>query len=96
MPDGKATGYIIMTNGFSLEFGGYYQFIDEFFVEEEQRGKGIGAETLKFVEDFGRKNAIKSIHLEVENENENESAQRFYTKHSYRGHGRFLWSKDIE
>lgn len=92
MLDGMAVGYIVMTNGYSLEFGGYYQFIDEFFLEEAQRGKGLGTETLKYVEDFGRKNGIKSIHLEVGN----ELAQRFYGKHSYHGHGLFLWTKDIE
>jgi GNAT superfamily N-acetyltransferase len=90
---GAPIGYIIMTNGFSLEFGGIYQFIDEFFLVERYRGTGIGAETLRYVERVGREIGAASIHLEVEAHN--ETAQRFYTKYGYSGHGRSLWSKRL-
>lgn len=90
---GNAVGYIVMTNGFSFEFGGFYQFLDEFFILQKERGNGIGAHTLAFVEAQGRARDVKSIHLEVEQDN--EFAQRFYAKFGYRGHGRHLWSKEL-
>jgi len=86
-------GYIVMTNGFSLEFGGTYQFVDELFVIEPERGKGVGAQTLAFVESRARDEGFTSIHLEVELDN--RGAQEFYSRLGYRGHGRHLWSKAL-
>jgi GNAT superfamily N-acetyltransferase len=91
--DGEAVGYIIMTNGFSFEFGGSYQFIDEFFILERWRGNQLGTKTIAFVEEAARQEGCKSLHLEVEHEN--ESAQTFYKKQAYKDHGRYLLSKDL-
>jgi predicted acetyltransferase len=92
--DDSPIGYIVMTNGFSLEFGGIYQYIDEFFIIEGYRGRGFGAQTLKYVERFGQEIGVKSIHLEVDDGN--IGAQKFYSQLGYGGNGRFLWSKDLE
>src|SRR5882724_8532930 len=40
---GVAVGYFVLTIGYSLEFGGKFALLDEFFVEPGWRGKGIGA-----------------------------------------------------
>ena len=35
-------GYLILTFGFSLEYGGRDAFIDEFFIAAPHRGRGLG------------------------------------------------------
>lgn len=47
--DGKKIGYAVSVIGFSFEFGGRIAFIDEFYVEEGHRGKGVGGRTLDFI-----------------------------------------------
>src|SRR4051794_32184903 len=41
--DGANAGYFVLTLGFSLEFGGRFALLDEFYMEPSNRGKGIGA-----------------------------------------------------
>lgn len=37
-----AIGYVILTLGFSLEYGGRDAFIDEFYIQANYQGQGIG------------------------------------------------------
>ncbi|HEX8355566.1 MAG TPA: GNAT family N-acetyltransferase, partial [Pyrinomonadaceae bacterium] len=46
----EVAGYLVLTFGFSLEFGGRDAFVDELFVREEFRGRGAGAAALRFAE----------------------------------------------
>jgi GNAT superfamily N-acetyltransferase len=39
---GAAVGYVVLTLGFSLEYGGRDAFIDEFYVQPQSRGQGFG------------------------------------------------------
>src|SRR5688572_7256247 len=41
-------GYVVLAFGFSFEYGGRDAFIDEFFLIEDARSKGIGQEVMKF------------------------------------------------
>jgi GNAT superfamily N-acetyltransferase len=86
-------GYVVMKNGYSLEYGGMYQFVDELFVKPEHRGRGVGTATLGFVEQQGRKAAVASIHMEVERLN--SGANRLYRRLGYVDHGRTLLTKDL-
>ena len=92
--EGQTAGYIALTNGFSLEFGGAYQFIDELFLLDNFRGRGLGAATLQFVEERAAQRGIVSLHLEVSVEN--LQAQRLYGKRGYASTGRYLWCKPIK
>lgn len=62
----KVCGYIIITNGYSFEYGGRDAFIDELFVTLEFRGKHIGRQLLNTAISFCHSNGIKAVHLEVE------------------------------
>lgn len=44
--EGNAVGYIMLCFGYSIEFCGKDAFIDEFCIQPEFRGKGLGKETL--------------------------------------------------
>jgi len=86
-------GYIALTNGYSLEFGGAYQFIDEFFIREQFRRKGAGAATLQFVEQLAKDSNVSMLHLEVEQHN--TEAHSFYSKLGFKSQGRHLLVKPI-
>ena len=92
--EGRTAGYIALTNGFSLEFGGVFQFIDELFLVKEFRGRGLGGATLQFVEERAAQRGVVSLHLEVSVEN--LPAQRLYGKRGYASTGRYLWCKPIK
>jgi GNAT superfamily N-acetyltransferase len=89
----EAIGYIILTLGYSLEYGGRDAFIDEFYLRPKYRGQGIGTQTLAFAEAACRNLGVKALHLEVDFEN--PDAQRLYSKSGYKPHQRILMTKDL-
>jgi ribosomal protein S18 acetylase RimI-like enzyme len=89
----EPAGYFVVTYGFSLEFHGRFAFIDEFYVRESCRGKGIGRSSLSFIEKLCRERTIKVIRLEVAREN--VRAQDLYRRVGFRDHGRDLLTKWI-
>jgi ribosomal protein S18 acetylase RimI-like enzyme len=70
-------GYIAVCLGYSIEFGGKDGFVDEFFLQEEYRGKGIGRAVLEMVIEQLRNDDIKALHLEVARTN--SRAQGLYS-----------------
>src|ERR1700739_3061571 len=43
---GEAIGYLVLTLGYSLEYGGRNAFIDEVYIRASHRGRGIGQSAL--------------------------------------------------
>lgn len=84
-------GYLVVTFGFSLEFGGRDAFVDELFVLPHARGRGLGTDALRIAEDVCREVGIHALHLEVEFTN--ESAKRLYARTGYVAHTRHLMTK---
>ena len=70
-------GYAIINTFWSNEYGGTAAFLDELFVREEYRSKGIGAKFIQFLE--GKK--YVSIFLEVYPSN--ELAYDFYKRNGF-------------
>ena len=66
--DGNNVGYCITMKSYSVEAGGITIWIDELFVLEEYRSKGLGRELFKYIEENGDKK-LRRIRLEVELEN---------------------------
>lgn len=91
--DQKTAGYIVLTFGFSFEHNGRDAFIDELFLKEEYRQKGIGQRAMDFVEKEAFQLGVNVIHLEVESQNEN--GIRLYKSKGYRNNGRILLSKKV-
>jgi ribosomal protein S18 acetylase RimI-like enzyme len=88
---GEAAGYVVLTFGFSLEFGGRDAFIDELFVKEEFRGRGLGNEAIRFAEDVCRERGIRALHLEVDRQN--TRAQSVYRRAGFVDHQNYLMTK---
>ncbi|UCG61258.1 MAG: GNAT family N-acetyltransferase [Candidatus Zixiibacteriota bacterium] len=68
MVGGNLEGYIAVTNGYGLEHGRNV-ILDEFYIRDSFRGRGIGKMTLRFIEEELRPRGVESIHTEVERGN---------------------------
>ena len=86
--ENEIVGYIILTYIFSFEYGGKIAFLDELFIKETARGKGIGKEAIQFIQTEVPKLSLKLLYLEVEPHNEN--AQKLYLAHDFELHNRKL------
>jgi ribosomal protein S18 acetylase RimI-like enzyme len=65
----RAVGYVIITLGYSIEYGGRDGFIDDLYLIPEVRGKGLGRKLLYFALSQAAQLGIGTLHLEVENSN---------------------------
>ena len=73
--DGKTAGYVLLAKTYSQEAGGLVIWVEEIFVEENFRGKGIAKAFFEFLLK-AKGETVKRIRLEVEKEN--EGAVRLY------------------
>ena len=92
--DNEIVGYIILTFVFSFEYQGRIAFLDELYVTETARGKGIGSKAIEFVKTESHKLSLKLIYLEVEPHNEN--AQKLYLANGFESHKRQLMQYKIK
>lgn len=84
--DDEIVGYVILTFIFSFEYKGKIAFIDELYISEKARGKGIGKQTIAFIKSEASQLSLKLLYLEVENHNEN--AQKLYLASDFVFHNR--------
>jgi ribosomal protein S18 acetylase RimI-like enzyme len=81
-------GYVIVTFGWSVEFGGLDAIIDEIYLRPPVRGRGIASEVLialpRALSDAG----VKGLHLEVDREN--EAARRLYARAGFTARDRYM------
>ncbi len=84
--ENEIAGYVILTFVFSFEYGGRIAFLDELYIKESQREKGIGKKTVEFIKNEVASLNVKLIYLEVENHNHN--AQKLYIANDFVVHNR--------
>lgn len=85
---GEAIGYVAITLGYSIEYGGRDGFIDELYLVPEARGRGWGRCLLDFACAEAKRLGIKTLHLEVELGN--DRAARLYGGAGFEQTGRRL------
>jgi GNAT superfamily N-acetyltransferase len=90
--EGRRVGYIILSFDYSLEYGGRNAWVDEFFIERESRGHGLGAHALEFFEQAAHEAGATAIHLEV---NEGNRAIGLYRRRGFEDHHRYLMTKRL-
>ena len=83
-----AIGYVVLTLGYSIEYGGRDGFIDDLYLVPAVRGSGVGRQVLHFALSEATALGIKTLHLEVEMGN--ESATRLYRSAGFEVTGRTL------
>lgn len=86
--DDELVGYVAVTFGFSLEFGGRFGLLDEIYLRPEARGRGLGAATLDHVATFAIAQDLAAVRLEAERHN--ARALALYDRAGYFGHDRDL------
>ena len=86
--ENQTVGYLILTFIFSFEYGGTIGFVDELYLSEQARGKGIGKQTIAFAQAEAAKLSLKLLYLEVEPHN--ATAQKLYLAAGFSEHKRQL------
>jgi GNAT superfamily N-acetyltransferase len=75
-------GYIAITFGWSLEFGGLDGFVDEIYVRPGVRGRGIASEVLQSLPRALADAGLKALHLEVDRGS--EARHRLYARAGFK------------
>lgn len=87
-------GYVILTFVFSFEYKGRIAFLDELYISQSARGKGIGKQTVDFIHEQALDLAINVIYLEVEGHN--TIAQKLYLSKDFTIHNRKLMKLTVK
>lgn len=77
-PTRAPLGYVIISFGWSVEFGGMDGFIDEIYIRPAVRGRGIATEVLTELPKALAEAGLTALHLEVDHHN--KAAQRLYQR----------------
>jgi ribosomal protein S18 acetylase RimI-like enzyme len=89
--ESQVVGYVVLTFGFSLEYGGLDAYVDELFVKPEFRGRGFASQVLEFLKLECQKSNVVALHLEVDADN--HSAKSLYAKLGFESTARELLNK---
>lgn len=91
---GDVAGYGALCFGYSIEFGGRDAFVDELYIAEHARGRGLGSQVLELLKVEAARLGIMALHLEVARSN--TGARQLYESWGFRARERyFLMSCDI-
>ncbi|MDJ0821423.1 MAG: GNAT family N-acetyltransferase [Paracoccaceae bacterium] len=77
-PRMSPVGYIVISFGWSVEFGGLDAMVDELFIRPAVRRRGMGFEALNGIAKALKSGGVRALHLEVDQTD--EDAQRFYRR----------------
>lgn len=91
--DGATAGYVVLTACFSLEFGGRFGLLDEIFLAEPWRGRGLGTGALEFAARWCRERGMGALRLEVWTGN--TSAIRLYERAGFALEERHLMTRRL-
>jgi ribosomal protein S18 acetylase RimI-like enzyme len=71
-------GYVVLTLGYSMEYGGRDAFVDDLFIRPTFRGRGLGKLALAEVRAACEERGVRALHLEVGRHN--AAAQSLYRR----------------
>ena len=86
--DGTAIGYVVLTLGFAMEYGGLRGCIDDLYVRQGARGRGAAAALLAAARDAAIGRGVRALQVEVGAEN--PIARRLYARAGYAESGHLL------
>lgn len=79
--DGETAGYGLTAKTFSQEAGGIVIWIEEIYIREKHRSKGLGREFFEFLEQQYKNSAVR---FRLEAEPDNKRAMSLYEKLGYK------------
>jgi GNAT superfamily N-acetyltransferase len=80
---GKMVGLVLMNVFFSLEQAGEAGWIEELYVRDDYRRKGLGSRLLDQALDWARGRGVRSLDLEVGEGHEPEAAHHMYLRRGF-------------
>jgi ribosomal protein S18 acetylase RimI-like enzyme len=80
-PKMAPVGYVAVSFGWSIEMGGMDAFIDELWVREKVRGRGMASEALAALIPALEEAGVRALHLEVA---EGNPAERIYKRAGFK------------
>lgn len=80
-------GYVVVTFGWSVEFGGMDCFLDEIYIRPTIRGRGIATEAINDLCKTLAQAEVRAMHLEVDRDD--DRTQRLYTRARFKRRDRF-------
>ncbi len=86
--DSDIAGYVVLTLGYSMEYGGRDAFVDDLYVRPRYRGMGLGTLALATVRARCKAEGVRALHLEVGRDN--TVAQRLYAGAGFKDNNRQL------
>jgi ribosomal protein S18 acetylase RimI-like enzyme len=92
-PGGAVAGYVAVCFGWSLEFQGRDAFVDELYVREAFRGRGLGMLALEAAAELCREAGVRALHLEVERGN--RRAQQMYRRAGFVDREHYLMTRRL-
>lgn len=78
----ERVGYVILTRYHSVEKGGLTIYIDELYVEDRYRKKGIGSKVMDEIMQLARTLGARTLWAQTETYN--KAAQSFFSGHGFR------------
>jgi ribosomal protein S18 acetylase RimI-like enzyme len=87
-PGRAPLGYIILTFGWSVEFGGMDGFVDEIYIRPAVRGRGIATEVLLELPKALAEAGLTALHLEVDRTH--EATQKLYLRTGFKPRERYM------
>ncbi len=88
MINGKLSGYVIITLGFSFELKGKTALLEELYLQSEYRNHGIEEKAINFLAVQCKSMGVKAIHLQVNVNNTNNFL--LYQKYGFQDSLRML------
>ena len=89
----RPIGYVALTFFFSMEYHGRCGLVDELYIREAYRGKGIGKKVFILIEECLQSQKMRSLSLVVDFWN--DRAESLYVKLGFRREKRHLMVKHI-
>ncbi|SPF80201.1 GNAT family N-acetyltransferase [Pseudoprimorskyibacter insulae] len=87
-------GYVVVSFGWSVEYGGLDAILDEIYVRPKVRGRGMGSEALAGIAKGLREGGVRALHLEVAGDD--AKTQEFYARaHFAKRDGYLFMSREL-
>lgn len=87
-PTRAPVGYVVITFGWSVEFGGMDAFIDEIFIRPKVRGRGMGGDALTALSGALGDAGVRAFHLEVDRTK--DRTRRLYQRAGFEPRERYM------
>lgn len=88
-PRRAPVGYVAISFGWSLEYGGVRAMVDEIYVRQAVRGRGMGFEALNGIAKALGAGGVQVLYLEVDRDD--ARALRFYSRARFTPHDKTLF-----